>query len=337
MVDKNFYNIKENVTLAQVAEVTSAVLLDTAKATEVVASIATMTSAGSEDICFFYDRKSKDKAANIKAKACVTTEDLKAFVPENVIVLISSNPKEAFIKLNEFMYSEKMPKAGIDPSAKIADSAHIGEGCFIGANVVIEDGVVIGDNCLIEPNVVIAHDCKIGNSCRIGNNASIAYSIIGHHCYIYSGARIGCDGFGFQFMNGQHHRIPQIGRVIIGNDVEIGANTCVDRGALDDTIIGDGCRIDNLVQIAHNDKLGMGCVIVAQVGIAGSCNLGDFVVLGGQVGLADHLNIGSGAQIAAQSGAMRDVEPGAVVMGSPCVPFKDFMRQVSFLQKNSKK
>jgi UDP-3-O-[3-hydroxymyristoyl] glucosamine N-acyltransferase len=106
---------------------------------------------------------------------------------------------------------------------------------------------------------------------------------------------------------------------------------------MDDTVIGDGCRIDNLVQIAHNDKLGMGCVIVAQVGIAGSCNLGDFVVLGGQVGLADHLNIGSGAQIAAQSGAMRDVEPGAVVMGSPCVPFKDYMRQVAFLQKNSKK
>lgn len=337
MVDKNFYNAKENVTLTQVAEVTSAVLTDNSKADEIITSIGTMNNAGPEDICFFYDRKSKEKASEIKAKACITTEDLKSFVPENVVVLVSANPKEAFIKLNEFMYSEKTPKAGIDPSAKIAPSAHIGEGCLIGAHVVIEDNVTIGDNCTIEPNVVIAHDCKIGNNCRIGNNASIAYSIIGHHCYIYSGARIGSDGFGFQFMNGQHHRIPQLGRVIIGNDVEIGANSCIDRGALEDTIIGDGCRIDNLVQIAHNDKLGMGCVIVAQVGIAGSCNLGDFVVLGGQVGLADHLNIGSGAQIAAQSGAMRDVEPGAVVMGSPCVPFKDFMRQVSFLQKNSKK
>lgn len=190
---------------------------------------------------------------------------------------------------------------------------------------------------MIEPNVVIAQGCKIGKNCRIGNNASIAYSIIGDNCYIYTGARIGQDGFGFQFMNGQHHRIPQLGRVIIGNDVEIGANACIDRGALDDTIIGDGSRIDNLVQIAHNDKLGRGCVIVSQVGIAGSCTLGDYVVLGGQVGLADHLNIGSGAQVAAQSGAMRDIEAGAVVMGSPCVPIKDFMRQVSFLQKNSKK
>lgn len=337
MVDTNFFKAKQNMTLAQVAEVTSAVLTDSSKADEKINSIATMASASEEDLCFFYDRKSKDKASELKAKACITTEDLKSFVPENVIVLVSSDPKLAFIKLNEYMYSEHKPTTGIDSSAKISPSAKIGKDCFIGANVVIGENVEIGDNCFIEPNVVIEHHCKIGSNCRIGNNASIAYSIIGNNCYIYTGARIGYDGFGFQLINGQHHRIPQLGRVIIGNDVEIGANSCIDRGALDDTVIGDGSRIDNLVQIAHNDKLGRGCVIVAQVGIAGSCNLGDYVVLGGQVGLADHLNIGTGAQIAAQSGVMRDVEAGAVMMGSPCVPFKDFMRQVSFLQKNSKK
>ncbi|MBP5215911.1 MAG: UDP-3-O-(3-hydroxymyristoyl)glucosamine N-acyltransferase, partial [Alphaproteobacteria bacterium] len=250
---------------------------------------------------------------------------------------LSDNPKVAFIKLNEYMYAERKPQAGIDASARIAASAKIGKDCYVGAYAVIGDNVEIGDNCIIEAHAFIDHDCKIGARCRIGSGAAIAYSLIGNDCYIYPGARIGYDGFGFQFMNGQHHRIPQLGRVIIGNDVEIGANSCIDRGALDDTVIGDGCRIDNLVQIAHNDKLGRGCVIVAQVGIAGSCNLGDYVILGGQVGLADHLNIGSGAQIAAQSGVMRDVEPGAVVIGSPCVPFKDFMRQVAFLQKNSKK
>lgn len=337
MVDKNFYNVKENVTLAQVVEVTSAVLQNASKSGEVVASIATMNSATAEDICFFYDRKSKEKAANIKAKACITTEELAPFVPDGVIKLISDNPKLAFIKLNEYMYAEKQPTAGIDASAKISPSAKIGANCFIGAHVVIGDNVVIGDGCIIEPNVVIEHDCRIGHRTRIGNNASISYAVIGDGCYIYTGARIGQDGFGFQVMNGQHHRIPQLGRVIIGNDVEIGANACIDRGALDDTVIGDGSRIDNLVQIAHNDRLGRGCVVVAQVGIAGSCTLGDYVVLGGQVGLADHLSIGSGAQIAAQSGVMRDVDAGSVVMGSPCVPFKDFMRQVAFLQKNSKK
>ena len=337
MVDRRFYNVKENVTLAQVAEVTSAVLADAAKGNEIIGDIATMENATAEDICFFYDRKGKDKAAHMQAKACVTTEELQPFVPLNVIVLVCADPKIAYIKLNEFMYMEKKHLPSIDVSAKIAKSAIIGQNCFIGANVVIEDNVVIGDGCVIEPNAVIANGCKIGNNCRIGNNASIAYSVIGDNCYIYTGARIGQDGFGFQLIGGQHHRIPQLGRVIIGNDVEIGANACVDRGALDDTVIGDGCRIDNLVQIAHNDKMGRGCVIVSQVGIAGSCTLGDYVVLGGQVGLADHLNIGSGAQVAAQSGAMRDIEAGAVMMGSPCVPFKDYMRQVAFLQKNSKK
>ena len=337
MVDKSFYKAKENVTLADVAKVTSAVLSDAGKADEKIADIATMASAGADDICFFYDRKSKEKAAEIKAKACVTTADLAQFVPQNVIVLTCENPKLAFVALNEYMYAEKKPESGIHPTAQIAESAKIGENCFVGAYAVIAENVIIGDDCIVEPHAVIEHNCRIGNNCRIGSGAYIAYAHIGHHCFIYSGARIGCDGFGFQLMNGQHHRIPQLGRVIIGNDVEIGANACVDRGALDDTVIGDGTRIDNLVQIAHNDKLGHGCVIVSQVGIAGSCTLGDYVVLGGQVGLADHLNIGSGAQIGAQSGVMRDVDAGAVVMGSPCVPFKDFMRQVAFLQKNSKK
>ena len=337
MVDKSFYQTKEDVTLADVAKVTSAVLSDANKADEKIADIATMASATANDICFFYDRKSKEKAANITAKACITTADLAQFVPQNVIVLTCENPKLAFIALNEYMYAEKKPLIGIDATAQIAKSAKIGKDCFIGAYAVIGENAVIGDNCLIEPHAVIEHDCQIGSHCRIGSGAYIAYAHIGNNCFIYSGARIGCDGFGFQVMNGQHHRIPQLGRVIIGNDVEIGANACVDRGALDDTVIGDGSRIDNLVQIAHNDKLGRGCVIVSQVGIAGSCTLGDYVVLGGQVGLADHLNIGSGAQIGAQSGVMRDVEAGAIVMGSPSVPFKDFMRQVAFLQKNSKK
>lgn len=337
MVDRSFYEARQNVTLADVAKVTAAVLENSAAADILIADIATMQNAGENDICFFYDRKSKEQAAVMKAKACVTTQDLRQFVPAGVEILLVANPKEAFIHLNEYMYAEKKATPKIDATAKISASAQIGQNCAIGAYAVIGDNVVIGDNCVIEPHVVIDQGCHIGNNCRIGSGAKIAYSHIGHNCYIYTGARLGQDGFGFQLMNGQHHRIPQLGRVIIGNDVEIGANSCIDRGALDDTVIGDGTRIDNLVQIAHNDKLGRGCVIVAQVGIAGSCHLGDYVVLGGQVGLADHLNIGSGAQVAAQSGAMRDIEAGAVVMGSPCVPFKDFMRQVSFLQKNSKK
>lgn len=337
MVDTTFFKNNGPLSIEKIAEICEAQIKDESKKDEQIKDMATMGKAGEGEICFFYDKKAKAQASEIKATACVTTEDLAAFVPENVIILVAQNPKLAFLQLNKAFYSEVAPRADIARTAKIAPSAKIGENAYIGEHVVIEENVEIGINCRIEHNVVIGRGCKIGNNCRIGANATLAYTIMGNDCYIYTGARIGQDGFGFMVINGKHERIPQLGRVIIGNDVEIAANTCVDRGALDDTVIGDGCRIDNLVQVAHNDKLGRGCVIVSQTGIAGSCTFGDYVVCGGQSGFADHLHIGSGAQIGAQSGLMRDVEPGAVVMGYPAVPIKDFMRQVSCVQKLAKK
>lgn len=337
MVDTSFFKNNGPFTLAQIAEICDAEIKDDSKVAININNIATMSNAGEGEICFFYDKKAKAKATEIKSTACVTTIEMADLIPDGVAVLVSSNPKLSFLKLNQQMYAEFMPKAEISSSARIAPSAKIGANTFIGENVVIEADVDIGENCIIEHNAVISRSCKIGNSCRIGAGAQIAYCLMGNDCYIYSGARIGLDGFGFMVINGKHQRIPQVGRVIIGNDVEVGANSCIDRGAMDDTVIGDGCRIDNLVQIAHNDKLGRGCVIVAQTGIAGSCTFGDYVVCGGQSGFADHLAIGSGAQVGAQSGLMRDVEPGAVVMGYPAVPIKDFMRQVSYIQKAVKK
>ncbi len=337
MADTVFYTYQGPKSLSDIAEIADAKLVTEGKENEQIENICSIETAGSKDLCFFYDKKNKGKASNIRAKACITTEELSHLIPKEVIVLICNNPKLSFIKLVSAFYSEYRPAAKIDSSAVIASTAILGKNCSVGPNVVIEDNVVIGDNCIIEANAVIRQGCKIGNNCRIGNNASIAYCLMGNDCYIYTGARIGQDGFGFSVVDGRHVRIPQIGRVIIGNDVEIGANTCVDRGALDDTIIGNGCRVDNLVQIAHNDRIGNYCILVSQTGIAGSCTFGDYVVCGGQTGFADHVNVGSGAQIGAQSGVMRDIEPGAIVMGSPTVPFKDFMRQVAFLQKNSKK
>ncbi|MCM1323083.1 MAG: UDP-3-O-(3-hydroxymyristoyl)glucosamine N-acyltransferase [Acetobacter sp.] len=337
MADSVFYNYSGTKKIAEIVQITHSVLVTEGKENEQIANVCSIETAGRDDICFFYDKKNKAIAETIKAKACITTTDLAKYIPEGVIVLISENPKLSFIELVSAFYSEFRPAAKIEDSARIAKTAKIGENCYIGNGVVIGEDVTIGDNCIIEANAVIARGCKIGNNCRIGNNASVAYCLMGNDCYIYTGARIGQDGFGFSVVEGRHRRIPQIGRVIIGNDVEVGANTCIDRGALDDTIIGDGTRIDNLVQIAHNDKIGRCCILVAQTGIAGSCTFGDYVVCGGQTGFADHLNIGSGAQIGAQSGVMRDIDQGAIVMGTPTVPFKDFMRQVAFLQKNSKK
>ncbi|MBR1373311.1 UDP-3-O-(3-hydroxymyristoyl)glucosamine N-acyltransferase [bacterium] len=337
MADTVFYKQAPAKTIAEIAEIAHAEIITSGKEKEQIENVCSIETAGATDICFFYDKKNKALAEKIKAKACITTKELQHIVPDGVIILVCENPKLAFINLVDAFYQEYRPKSKIEASAHIAASAKVGKDCYIGHNVVIEEEVVIGDNCVIEANVVISRGCQIGNNCRIANNASIAYCLMGNDCYVYTGARIGQDGFGFSVVDGRHKRIPQIGRVIIGNDVEVGANTCIDRGALDDTIIGDGTRIDNLVQVAHNNKIGRCCILVSQTGIAGSCTLGDYVVCGGQVGLADHLNIGSGVQIGAQSGVMRDIDAGAIVMGTPTVPFKDFMRQVAFLQKNSKK
>ena len=324
MADTQFYINNGPFTLQRIEEICEAQLADKSKAQTEVKEVASMLKAGADEICFFYDKKAKEKAAEIRATACVTTAELEAFVPAGVIKLIAANPKVAFLKLMQAMYAEKTPRGNIASTAKIHPSAIICEDTFVGEYAVIGEKVRIGSHCQIEAGVVIADGCQIGDNCRIGANASIAYTIMGNDCYVYTGARIGQDGFGFQVINGKHQRIPQVGRVIIGNDVEIGANACVDRGALDDTVIGDGCRIDNLVQVAHNDKLGKGCVVVAQTGIAGSCTFGDYVVCGGQTGFADHLTIGSGAQIGAQSGLIKDVEPGAIMMGYPAIPIKRF-------------
>jgi len=337
MADTLFYEHSTAKTIKEIAKISNAEIITKGKENELIENVCSIESAGASDLCFFYDKKNKAKAQSIKAKACITIKELASLVPEGVIVLVSENPKLSFIELINSFYAEHKHHYGIDAKAVVASTAKLGKNCYVGPFAVIEDDVVIGDDCIIEANAFIGRGCKIGNNCRIANNASVTYCLMGNDCYVYTGARIGQDGFGFSVVEGRHRRIPQIGRVIIGNDVEVGANTCIDRGALDDTIIGDGCRIDNLVQVAHNDKIGNYCILVAQTGIAGSCTFGDYVVCGGQTGFADHLSIGSGAQIGAQSGVMRDIEPGAIVMGSPTVPFKDFMRQVAFLQKNSKK
>ena len=337
MVDPRFYKNNGPFSLKQIAEICNASLVDETKSDVMINDIASIFKGGEGEISFFFDKKKKEAAANIKTTACVTSKDFASLIPQDVIVLLSDNPHDSFVKLNYAMYSEILSEPKICETAKIAKTAKIGQNCYIGDYVVIGENVEIGDNCYLEPNCVIAEGCKLGNDCRIGSCANIMHSIIGNNVYIYGGARIGWDGFGFQTVQGQHKRIPQLGRVIIGNDVEVGANACIDRGALDDTIIGDGCRIDNVVQVAHNDVLGQGCILVALTGIAGSCNFGDYVVVGGQAGFADHLNIGSQAQIGAKSGVMRDVEAGTAVMGIPAIGFRDFMKQTATIQKMCKK
>jgi UDP-3-O-[3-hydroxymyristoyl] glucosamine N-acyltransferase len=203
--------------------------------------------------------------------------------------------------------------------------------------VVIQAGAKIGAGSKIGPKSVIGRGVTVGAGAQIGNCVSLECCDIGEGTLIHPGVRIGQRGFGFDMDKEGFIDVPQLGRVIIGKNVEIGANTTIDRGAGPDTIIGDGCKIDNLVQLGHNVELGNNCVLVAQSGVAGSSRLGDYVVLAAQVGVSGHLKIGTGAQIGAQAGVMRDVTAGAKLVGSPAVPVKEFFRMVSETQKLGRK
>ena len=183
----------------------------------------------------------------------------------------------------------------------------------------------------------IGANCVIGNDCTIHSNVNITNAIIGNNVIIHSGVSIGQDGFGYAYNNGRHHKVPQVGRVIIGDDVEIGANTTIDRGSAPDTIIGEGTKIDNLVQIGHNVKIGKHCIIVSQVGISGSTEIGDYTIIAGQAGIAGHLKIGSQVQVAAQAGITRDLEDKAIVGGTPAVPLRQYHKQALALAKLTEK
>jgi UDP-3-O-[3-hydroxymyristoyl] glucosamine N-acyltransferase len=225
----------------------------------------------------------------------------------------------------------------VSEHALIAGSATLGIGVNVGPFVFVGERVTIGDGVTIYGHVTIEADSVIGDGTVIYPQVSIySGSRIGRRCIIHSGAVIGSDGYGFAFHQGRFHKIPQVGTVRIEDDVEIGAGTCIDRAALGETVIGEGSKIDNLVQIGHNVKIGKHCVLVSQVGIAGSTELGDYVQVAGQSGFAGHLKIGSRVQVAAKSAVLDDVAEGMKVMGTPAVPFREFARREAALRRLSK-
>ena len=213
------------------------------------------------------------------------------------------------------------------PLARLEAGVTVDPGAVIGPHAEIGSGTMVGASAVIGPHV------RIGRDCAIGAHASLSHALVGNRVIIHPGARIGQDGFGFAMSARGHLKVPQVGRVIIQDDVEIGANSTVDRGANRDTIIGEGSKIDNLVQIGHNVRIGRHCVIVAQVGISGSTDIGDFAVIGGQAGITGHLTIGSGAQVAAQSGVMNNVPPGARWGGSPAKDIREWFKTIAGVER----
>jgi UDP-3-O-[3-hydroxymyristoyl] glucosamine N-acyltransferase len=251
--------------------------------------------------------------------------------------LIAREPYKAFARAAQAFYPDAPPRPGRAPSAIIDPTAAVPEDCEIGAHVVVEAGVRLGARCRVGPNTVIAAAVELGDDCQIGANVTLSHCLIGARVVLHPGVRIGQAGFGFAPDPNGPVKIPQLGRVIIGDDVDIGANTTIDRGSGHDTVIGPGTMIDNLVQIGHNVVTGRGCILAGQVGISGSTKLGDFVMAGGQAGFAGHLTIGSFARVAAKSGLMRDVAAGETVGGNPALPIRLFMKQVAILQRLARK
>jgi UDP-3-O-[3-hydroxymyristoyl] glucosamine N-acyltransferase len=288
-------------------------------------------------VSFFENRKYLDAFLHSRAGAAFVDARAAARAPAGMATLVSDEPYKAYARAAQLFYPAPPVLAGRAPSALISETAIVPEDCEIGPNVVIGPRVRLGRRCRIEANTVIGAGVEIGDDCSIAANATLSHCLIGARVVVYPGARIGQPGFGFAPDPAGPIKVPQLGRVVIGDDVEIGANTTIDRGSLHDTVIGAGSMIDNLVQIGHNVVLGRCCVLAGQVGISGSTRLDDFVMIGGQGGLAGHLNVGRGAQIAAKAGVMRDIAAGDVMCGIPAVPIADFMRQTAVLHRLARK
>jgi UDP-3-O-[3-hydroxymyristoyl] glucosamine N-acyltransferase len=337
MADPRFFSVAGPFSAAELAQRTGAVLGGAGNAALLLRDVAPLESAGPDQLTWLDNRKYLAEFRATAAGAIFVQPGLAAQAPPGATLLLTEQPYRGYAIAAQAFYPEPPPVPGVAPGAVVDPSARLGEGTRVEANAVIGPGVETGKRCLIGANSVIGAASVLGDDVRIGANVSVSHALIGARVRLYPGARIGQDGFGFAIDPRGYVKVPQLGRVVIGDDVEVGANSTIDRGTGPDTVIGAGTMIDNLVQIGHNVQIGRGCVLVSQVGISGSTRLGDHVMIGGQGGLIGHLTIGSGARIAAQAGIMRDVAPGETVMGSPASPIKEFFRQVAVLRRLAQK
>lgn len=301
----------------------------------VIQGISTIQNIKEGMLCCLHNKKYLNSFDASSKGVCITYKEWASYLPPGVIGLFVEKPYRMFAKILSTYCKKELPFPSISPLASVHESAILEKNVFIGPFSVIGKNVCIGEGTHIAPHVVIDDDVTIGKNCVIESHVSIARAQIGHHVWIKPGVRIGQSGFGFDMDAQGHFLLEQIGNVVIEDQVMIGANTVIDRGSLEDTVISKGCCIDSLVEIAHGVKLGQGCVVVAQTGIAGSTEFGKFVVAAGQSGFAGHLKIGDGAQIAAQSGVMRDITPQEKVGGMPAVPIMQWHRMSAYLRKVS--
>ena len=302
-------------------------------ADRLVTGLSGIREATPGDLSFVASPKYLGAVKTTRASVLIVPRDLE--LPFGGTLIQVENPTEAFGKLIDQVAPKPIQfKPGIHPTAVVASTAKLGTDVSIQPHVVIEDGAVLGDRTVVGANSYIGHESVLGSDCLIYSLVSVRErTLLGNRVILHGGVIIGADGFGFEPVEGKHKKVPQVGYVEIGDDVEIGANTAIDRGRFGRTRIGNGTKIDNLVQIAHNCVVGEHCIICGLVGIAGSVIIGNHVTIAGQVGIAGHLTIGDKSIIMAQAGVTKDVPPGSIMLGAPAVPHKEFKRVNAVVQR----
>jgi UDP-3-O-[3-hydroxymyristoyl] glucosamine N-acyltransferase len=336
MSEPVFLRHSHGLTLAEIAAISGAALPASPPQTRRIVNVAPLDRAAPSELSFFDSKKYSSAAAATHAGACLTTAALAEYLPAHVVALTVLEPYRAFVMVTRELFPHSLrpsslAKAGevagahVDPNARLENDVTVEPGAVIGAGVEIGAGSVIG------ATAVIGAEVRIGRECSIGAGAVIANALVGDRVIIHPGCKIGQDGFGFVMSGKGHLKVPQVGRVIIQDDVEIGAGTTVDRGAIRDTVIGEGTKIDNLVQVGHNVSIGRHCVLVAQTGIAGSSTLEDFVVLAARVGVNTSVTIGEGAKIAGTGIVFGNVPAGARWGGTPAKPMNLWLREMTIL------
>ncbi len=330
--DLRFFPTSVSLTIEEVALVAEANIVRRGSDKRLYNSVGPLSGAQLSEVSFLDNKLYVQEYSTTRAGCCIVQNNFSVDPPSTLEILASNQPYLSYARVAAAFHPDwdksYYPR---NPNDRIHSSVVLGKESFISEGSVVGPNVTIGDNTIIGPNVYIGDAVKIGNNCRIGASVSIRFSLIGDNVSIYAGARIGEPGFGFALSEKGPVNVPQLGRVIIDDDVQIGANTTIDRGAGPDTVVGEGTRIDNLVQIGHNVQIGRMCVIVAQAGIAGSTVIGEKVQIGGQVGISGHLHVGEGAKVAGRSGVMKDVEPGMTVAGIPAVPARQWHKQTLML------
>jgi UDP-3-O-[3-hydroxymyristoyl] glucosamine N-acyltransferase len=296
-----------------------------------ITGASAIKDAGEGDITFLADKKYLNDVLSSRAAAVIAKGEITG---SSASLVIAGNPYLAFAKALEVLYRKPRTTSGVSDKAMICDNVSFGEGVTVYPGVYISSGAEIGSRVTLYPGVYVGDGSSIGDDTLIYPNVVIRDNVrVGRNVIIHAGSVIGADGFGYIFENGSHYKIPQVGGVIIEDDVEIGANVTVDRATTGKTVIGSGTKIDNLVQIAHNVRIGKNCIIVAQVGIGGSSEIGNGAVLAGQVGVKDHVKIGNGVMIGAQSGIVNDIPDGQVYSGMPAIRHKTWLRAQSIFSK----